>query len=127
MDSEAEGLVERLSGVPAGADLADLIEGLLSVLLVPAHPGATTDDADGAADANEVLSIPDTDAVLAAVTSPAERTLAEAAGRLGMDWGQGTGLMRSHVWVARCSASWWGPATGWVHGRPGRRAWPPPA
>ncbi|WP_308807153.1 HNH endonuclease [Actinomyces sp. 594] len=91
MDSEAEGLVERLSGVPAGADLADLIEGLLSVLLVPAHPGATTDDADGAADANEVLSIPDTDAVLAAVTSPAERTLAEAAGRLGMDWGQGTG------------------------------------
>ncbi|CED90033.1 HNH endonuclease signature motif containing protein [Actinomyces succiniciruminis] len=91
MDGEVEDLVGRLSGVPAGADLADLIEGLLSVLLVPAHPDVATDDTDGAADANEVLSIPDTDAVLAAVTSPAERTLAEAAGRLGMDWGQGAG------------------------------------
>ncbi|RAX19168.1 HNH endonuclease [Actinomyces sp. Z5] len=94
MDGEVEDLVGRLSGVPAGADLADLIEGLLSVLLVPAHPDVATDDTDdtdGAADANEVLSIPDTDAVLAAVTSPAERMLAEAAGRLGMDWGQGAG------------------------------------
>ncbi|WP_247595346.1 HNH endonuclease signature motif containing protein [Actinomyces procaprae] len=91
MDGEVEDLVGRLSGVPAGADLADLIEGLLSVLLVPAHPDVATDDTDGAVDANEVLSIPDTDAVLAAVTSPAERTLAEAAGRLGVDWGQGAG------------------------------------
>ncbi len=91
LPDEVGDLVGRLSGVPAGADLADLIEGLLSVLLVPAHPGATTDDTDGAADANEALSIPDTDAVLTAVTSPAEQALGELAGALGPDWGQGMG------------------------------------
>ncbi|PHP51965.1 HNH endonuclease [Actinomyces ruminis] len=80
-----------MSGAPAGAELADLIEGLLSVLLVPAHPGATTDDATGVVDANEVLSIPDTDAVLAAVTSPAEQMLGKMAGAVGLDWGQGAG------------------------------------
>lgn len=80
-----------MSGTPAGAGLADLVEGLLSVLLVPAHSGATADDTGGTVDANEVLSIPDTGAVLAAVTSPVEQTLGRAAGAVGPDWGQGAG------------------------------------
>ncbi|SDN66000.1 HNH endonuclease [Actinomyces ruminicola] len=98
--ADSESLVERLAGVPAGAGLAGLVEDLLSVLLAPAHPdkavgadsGGGAGPTDDVVEVADVLGIADTDRLLAAVTSPGERELAQAAGRLGPDWGGATGV-----------------------------------
>ncbi|MDO4899932.1 HNH endonuclease signature motif containing protein [Actinomyces sp.] len=39
-----------------------------------------------------MLDIPDVDGMLAAITSPSDRVLAESAARLGVGWGVGTGI-----------------------------------
>ncbi|SHE24389.1 hnh endonuclease [Actinomyces glycerinitolerans] len=82
--------------------MAGLVEDLLAGLLVPARSegeadgcGATVADAGGVVDSAEVaevLGVPEMDEVLGAITSPADRDLAQTAARLGVDWGEGTGI-----------------------------------
>lgn len=107
-DRDPSALLTRLAEAPAGAGLASLVEGLLADMLVPARPdrraadsadeeaatAAGIADAVGAAELAELLDIPDTDGLFSTVTSPADRTLAQAAAQQGVDWGEGTGIDR---------------------------------
>ncbi len=91
--ADPDALVGRLAEAPAGAGLASLVEELLAGLLVAARGDrdeAQVDEAD--VEVTEVLDVPELDGVLEAVTSPADRSLAQAAGALGVDWGEGTGI-----------------------------------
>ncbi|PHP53207.1 DUF222 domain-containing protein [Actinomyces ruminis] len=107
-ERESAALIERLAEVPAGAELASLVEGLLAGMLVPtnsddeaadsaageAAADARAADAVGAAELAGLLGIPDTGELFNTITSPADRILAQTSAQQGVDWGQGTGLDR---------------------------------
>ncbi|MDU0349648.1 HNH endonuclease signature motif containing protein [Actinomyces sp. MRS3W] len=90
-----------------------MVETLLAGMLVPVNPGgeaasptgetagpvngaavadASTGDTVDAAELADILNVPDSGELFSAITSPADRALAQACAQQGIDWGESTGL-----------------------------------